>query len=88
MGPRFPNVVYDKDLRDAAKQIAKDCDFKFVKEGVLTAQIGPAFETVAECRMLRLMGADAAGVYPSVICVIKLMMPHTTRVYGPMSDGC
>jgi len=73
-GPRFPAIsgAYDKDLRQLAHKISSDLGFDFVREGVYIMQSGPCFETVAECRMMKVMGADVTGMstVPEV-CVAK-----------------
>lgn len=73
-GPRFPAVsgAYNKDLRQLAHKISADLGYDFVREGVYIMQSGPCFETVAECRMLKTMGADVTGMstVPEV-CVAK-----------------
>jgi len=70
-GPRFPAMSgsYDKELRDQAKKIAIELGFNFVREGVYVIQTGPCFETVSECRFLKMMGADVTGMstVPEVI---------------------
>ncbi|KAK3741155.1 hypothetical protein QZH41_011836, partial [Actinostola sp. cb2023] len=56
MGTRFPalSTAYDKCLRLLAQDTAKELGFEsFVRTGVYTAQVGPAFETPAECRYLK-----------------------------------
>ena len=53
--------AYDRDLRRLALAIAADLGFDFVREGVYACQGGPSFETVTECRLLRLLGADVTG---------------------------
>lgn len=64
-GPRFPpmNKAYDLTLRAHVKQIARDmgCD-KQVHEGVYTCLGGPNYETVAELRMLKVLGVDCVGM--------------------------
>ncbi|XP_056644567.1 purine nucleoside phosphorylase isoform X1 [Diorhabda sublineata] len=64
-GPRFPpmNAAYDKDLRNQAKKIARNLGLeKDIHEGVYTCLGGPNFETVAELRMLKMLGADTVGM--------------------------
>lgn len=62
-GPRFPDMskVYSKRLIDKLKAIYDKNDIRFVS-GVYACLTGPSFETPAEIRMLRIMGADAVGM--------------------------
>ena len=54
--------VYDKDLRKLTLKVAQDLQCAtFVKEGVYVMVSGPSYETPAELRMLRGMGADVVG---------------------------
>lgn len=54
--------AYDRHLRALAKQTAKEqgCD-SFLQEGVYCMLAGPTYETIAECRVLQMLGADAVG---------------------------
>ncbi|TRY94118.1 hypothetical protein DNTS_031630, partial [Danionella cerebrum] len=64
-GERFPCLsdAYDRDLRQLVHQAAEELQFSsFVQDGVYSALGGPSFETIAECRMLRALGADAVGM--------------------------
>nr|XP_022911629.1 purine nucleoside phosphorylase-like isoform X2 [Onthophagus taurus] len=64
-GPRFPPMckAYDRDLIEKAKDIWKNQQFDGrLFEGVYTCLGGPNFETVAELRMLKLLGVDAVGM--------------------------
>ncbi|MBW1873456.1 MAG: purine-nucleoside phosphorylase, partial [Deltaproteobacteria bacterium] len=63
LGPRFPDMsnAYNSDLREQAKQIAKSEGIE-LKEGVYSAMTGPSYETPAEIRMLKTIGADAIGM--------------------------
>ena len=63
-GPRFPpaSQSYSLKLRQLAGKVAKDIGFEsFVREGVYCYLGGPSFETVTECRFLKLAGVDATG---------------------------
>ncbi|XP_043216449.1 purine nucleoside phosphorylase-like [Amphibalanus amphitrite] len=64
-GPRFPGMsnAYDKQLRQEAKNVVKEMGIEeSVHEGVYVMLGGPSYETVAELRLLRLLGADAVGM--------------------------
>jgi purine-nucleoside phosphorylase len=62
-GPRFPDQsgVYDETLRLLAEKAAKKARVK-LRHGVYLATAGPAYETPAEIRAYRLLGADAVGM--------------------------
>lgn len=63
IGARFPDMseVYSKRLRGIAKEIAEEKGITVV-EGVYAGLLGPSYETPAEIRMLRILGADAVGM--------------------------
>jgi len=64
-GPRFPNLnnAYDKSFREMARETAKELKLDdIVKEGVYVMLGGPTYETVAELKLLRLLGVDAVGM--------------------------
>lgn len=63
LGPRFPDMsnVYDRDLRKKLKELAADNDIT-LQEGVYLMMSGPSYETPAEIRMVRTLGADAVGM--------------------------
>ena len=63
IGPRFLGMVhtYDAAMRSAAKKIATEAGIQ-LHEGVYACLSGPNFETPAEIRMLRVIGADAVGM--------------------------
>jgi len=62
-GPRFPSPVgvYDPGLVGAARRAAAAAGFS-CREGVYAALQGPSYETEAEVRWLRAVGADAVGM--------------------------
>ncbi|XP_062261079.1 purine nucleoside phosphorylase-like [Platichthys flesus] len=64
-GVRFPCMsdAYDRELRQLAHEVGGELGFNdFLKEGVYCVLGGPSFETIAECRMLHSLGADAVGM--------------------------
>ena len=63
IGPRFPPMAdaYDPALLDAMRASAQDLGIDLA-EGVYLAVTGPSFETPAEIRAFRTMGADAVGM--------------------------
>jgi purine-nucleoside phosphorylase len=63
LGPRFPDMsqAYDPHLRRIARAVAREHDLP-LHEGVYASLSGPSFETPAEIRFLRQIGADAVGM--------------------------
>jgi len=70
LGPRFPDMsaAYTPRLREIAKAAAADEGID-LREGVYVACLGPSYETPAEIRSYRAMGADVVGMstVPEVI---------------------
>ncbi len=62
-GPRFPDMSqpYDRGLRELALQVAANHQFD-LKQGIYMCLAGPSFESPADVRFLRLIGADAVGM--------------------------
>ena len=62
-GPRFPNMndIYTGEYRQLAVELAATHHI-ILHEGVYCMLSGPAFETPAEVRMCRILGADANGM--------------------------
>jgi purine-nucleoside phosphorylase len=70
LGPRFPDMTeaYARDYRTLAQQVAVEQCVP-ISEGVYAAMSGPSYETPAEIRYLRAIGADVVGMstVPEVI---------------------
>lgn len=69
-GERFPDMSrpYDAGLAETARKVANDLKLD-LKEGVYICLAGPSFESPADLRFLRMIGADAVGMstVPEVI---------------------
>lgn len=63
LGPRFPDLVdaWSPRLRAVMRQAAADTGV-VLEEGVYAGLTGPTYETPAEVRMLRTLGADSVGM--------------------------
>lgn len=80
IGPRFPDMseAYSKEYIKLAKEVSKELGLK-MQEGVYMMFSGPTYETPAEVRMARMLGADAVGMstVPEVIsanhCGLKVL---------------
>jgi len=77
-GPRFVDMseAYDKVLLSKAKKVARHHGIHF-KTGVYAATSGPTYETPAEYKYIRILGADAVGMstIPEVIVARHMRLP-------------
>jgi purine-nucleoside phosphorylase len=78
LGVRFPDMsdAYSEELRGIAHEVAGQIGLD-VKEGVYLALSGPTYETPAEIRAFRILGADAVGMStaPEVIAMAQMQIP-------------
>lgn len=81
MGPRFPDMSngYDLDGRGILKECANRLSIDF-REGVYMYFSGPNYETPAEVRMARILGADAVGM--STVPEVLVANHSGMKVYG------
>lgn len=77
MGPRFPDMseAYNMELRNIAQDVARQQGVE-LRKGVYVGLTGPTYETPAEIKFLRTIGADATGMstVPEVIIANHLDM--------------
>jgi purine-nucleoside phosphorylase len=70
LGARFPDMseAYASELRKLSREVAQELGLK-LQEGIYIGLLGPTYETPAEIRMMRTLGADAVGMstVPEVI---------------------
>lgn len=100
-GPRFPDMTcaYDLKLIEMAEELGLKMDLKLHK-GVYFGSTGPTYETPAEVRFFRAVGADAVGMstIPEVIvarhCGLKVFgmscitnVSNTLNVEKNLNDG-
>jgi len=81
LGPRFPAMskAYDLGLRRLTLEVAGELDIK-LRQGIYAGLSGPAFETPAEVRFLRMAGVDAAGM--STVPEVMVARHMNVRVLG------
>ncbi len=80
-GPRFPDMgrAYDRQLGDLARQVAVENGIE-LRQGVYICLAGPSFETPADLRFLRTIGADAVGM--STVPEVTVAHHSGMRVLG------
>lgn len=81
LGERFPDMsqAYDRTLIDLARKVAAR-EHITLHEGVYACLAGPSFETPADLRFLRTIGADAVGM--STVPEVIVARHGNTRVVG------
>jgi purine-nucleoside phosphorylase len=89
LGPRFLDLYncYDKDLVILAKDTSESLGLP-VQQGVYVSVVGPNYETAAEYKMFRIMGADAIGM--STVPEVLVARHQGTKVlaFSVIADMC
>jgi purine-nucleoside phosphorylase len=87
LGERFVGMVhtYDRDLRQCAHQVAREAGIT-LHEGVYVCVSGPVFETPAEIRMMRVIGADAVGMSTVHEVVVARHMNMRVMAYSGITN--
>ncbi len=80
-GSRFPDMsqAYDREIGELARRVAQQNEIT-LREGVYACLAGPSFETPADLRFLRAIGADAVGM--STVPEVTVARHGDTRVLG------
>ncbi len=95
LGPRFPDMTeaYSAALRSLAQETAAELGITLT-EGVYAALLGPSYETPAEIRYLRTIGADLVGMSTAAECIAArhmgmqvLGLSCVTNMAAGMSGG-
>ena len=81
IGTRFPDMsqAYDRELGKIAREIARKNNI-LLREGVYTGLAGPSFETPADLRFLKTIGADSVGM--STVPEVTVARHGGQRVLG------
>jgi purine-nucleoside phosphorylase len=87
MGERFPSMfrAYDPELQKIAEMAAEKTGIPLQK-GVLASVPGPQFETEAELRALRLLGADAVGMSVTPEAIVARQMGLKVLAFSVITD--
>lgn len=86
-GPRFPDMseVYDKKMIELAKEVAKEKGIDY-QMGVYAAVTGPNYETPAEYKYIRIIGADAVGMSTVPEAIVARHMNLSCFAVSVISD--
>ncbi len=91
LGDRFPDMkgAYDDELQELLRASAKEAGIKLY-EGVYLQDSGPSYETCAETKMFRTLGADAVGMSTGIEAVaarhMGMRVCGLSCVTAPASD--
>jgi len=89
LGPRFVDMynTYDKDLIEKTEDIALETGLK-IRKGVYFGLQGPTFETAAEYRMIKILGADAVGMSTVPEAITARWMDRKVLGLSIITDIC
>ncbi len=79
LGARFPDMteVYSREYRKIAQEVAAELGIR-LEQGVYLSARGPNYETPAEVRMMRILGADAVGMSTVPEAIVAKQMAMNT----------
>jgi len=89
LGVRFPDMsdAYSKKLRALAREVALENNI-YLHEGVYAGLSGPNFETAAEYRFLRFIGADAVGMSTVPEVIVAAQVGVSVLAFSVITDKC
>ena len=87
LGERFPDMsnVYDINLRNKALKCAKELNLD-IKEGVYLATTGPSYETAAEIKAYRILGADVVGMSSVPEAIVSNYLKMNTLAFSMVTN--
>ena len=87
LGERFPDMgnIYTLELQQKAKQCAKKLNIN-LKEGVYLAVSGPSYETKAEIRAYKILGADAVGMSTAPETIVSNYLGMKTVAFSLITN--
>ena len=87
LGPRFPDMFecYDRSLVELARRTALDLRIP-LRQGVYAWVTGPNLETAAECRYLRIIGADLVGMSTVPETIVARHSGMRTLAFSVVTD--
>ncbi len=87
LGERFPSMsdCYTKKLQILAKNCAQKLNID-LKEGVYLATTGPSYETKAEVKAFRLLGADAIGMSTAPEAIVASYLKMNTLAFSLITN--
>ena len=79
--------AYSKKLRALAREVALENNI-YLHEGVYAGLSGPNFETAAEYRFLRFIGADAVGMSTVPEVIVAAQVGVSVLAFSVITDKC
>ena len=87
LGERFPDMsnCYTETLKELAKSCAKELNID-LKEGIYLATTGPSYETAAEVRAFRILGADVVGMSSVPEAIVSNYLKMNTVAFSSVTN--
>lgn len=87
LGERFPDMsnCYTKEYQELAKKYAKELNIN-LKEGVYLATTGPSYETKAEVKAFKMLGADVIGMSSVPEAIVSNYLKMNTLAFSLVTN--